>query len=107
MRILGTTGIALLAAWVADALLQRRVFAAALRAGLDDSNAEVRESSLYALSEIRDSTALSALIEGSILVAIILFLFLGEVRSAVVVIIALPLAMLMAFTLINDARQLF
>jgi cobalt-zinc-cadmium resistance protein CzcA len=42
-------------------------------------------------------TAVRALIEGSILVAIILFLFLGEVRSAVVVVVTLPLAMLIAF----------
>ncbi|CCH12682.1 MULTISPECIES: efflux RND transporter permease subunit [Stenotrophomonas] len=42
-------------------------------------------------------TAVRALIEGSILVAIILFLFLGEVRSALVVIVTLPLAMLIAF----------
>ncbi|NOZ37755.1 MAG: efflux RND transporter permease subunit, partial [Gammaproteobacteria bacterium] len=42
-------------------------------------------------------TAVKALLEGSILVAIILFLFLGEIRSAVVVISALPLAMLIAF----------
>ncbi len=42
-------------------------------------------------------TAVRALIEGSILVAIVLFLFLGELRSAVVVILALPLAMLIAF----------
>jgi len=47
-------------------------------------------------------TAVSALIEGSILVAIILFLFLGEVRSAVVVITALPLAMLMAFIMMQQ-----
>jgi cobalt-zinc-cadmium resistance protein CzcA len=42
-------------------------------------------------------TAESALLEGSILVAIILFLFLGELRSAIVVIVTLPLAMLFAF----------
>jgi cobalt-zinc-cadmium resistance protein CzcA len=42
-------------------------------------------------------TATAALIEGSILVAIILFLFLGELRSAIVVVITLPLAMLIAF----------
>ncbi len=42
-------------------------------------------------------TAEKALIEGSILVAIVLFLFLGEIRSALVVITALPLAMLIAF----------
>ncbi|MBA8885771.1 efflux RND transporter permease subunit [Dokdonella fugitiva] len=42
-------------------------------------------------------TAVRALIEGSLLVAVILFLFLGELRSALVVVIALPLAMLIAF----------
>lgn len=47
-------------------------------------------------------TAESALVEGSILVAIILFLFLGEVRSAVVVIVALPLAMLISFMLMQQ-----
>lgn len=47
------------------------------------------------------ATAESALLEGSILVAIILFLFLGEFRSAIVVIVTLPLAMLFAFILMN------
>jgi cobalt-zinc-cadmium resistance protein CzcA len=42
-------------------------------------------------------TAVRALVEGSLLVAVILFLFLGEIRSAVVVVITLPLAMLIAF----------
>ena len=49
------------------------------------------------LAEKAVSTAERALIEGSILVAIVLFLFLGELRSAIVVIAALPLAMLIAF----------
>tara|TARA_R110002049_G_scaffold22388_8_gene80204 strand:+ start:1587 stop:4712 length:3126 start_codon:yes stop_codon:yes gene_type:complete len=49
------------------------------------------------------NTAVSALVEGSILVAIVLFLFLGEIRSAVVVIAALPLAMLIAFIFMNEA----
>lgn len=48
-------------------------------------------------------TAVSALVEGSILVAIVLFLFLGEFRSAIVVITALPLAMLIAFIFMNEA----
>src|SRR5699024_3609092 len=48
-------------------------------------------------------TAVSALVEGSILVAIILFLFLGELRSALVVVVALPLAMLIAFICMNQA----
>src|SRR3569623_86954 len=47
-------------------------------------------------------TAESALVEGSILVAIILFLFLGEIRSALVVIVALPLAMLISFMLMQQ-----
>lgn len=48
-------------------------------------------------------TAIRALVEGSILVAIILFLFLGEVRSALVVVAALPLAMLAAFICMDQA----
>lgn len=55
---------------------------------------------VYDRTELVDkavSTAERALIEGSVLVAIVLFLFLGEIRSALVVIIALPLAMLIAF----------
>ncbi len=47
-------------------------------------------------------TAENALVEGSVLVAIILFLFLGEIRSAVVVILALPLAMLISFMLMQQ-----
>jgi len=47
-------------------------------------------------------TAETALIEGSILVAIVLFLFLGEVRSAIVVIVTLPLAMLIAFLMMEQ-----
>ncbi|MBL0162483.1 MAG: efflux RND transporter permease subunit [Xanthomonadales bacterium] len=42
-------------------------------------------------------TAVMALVEGSILVALILFVFLGDWRSALVVIVALPMAMLIAF----------
>jgi len=48
-------------------------------------------------------TAVRALVEGSILVAIVLFLFLGELRSALVVIVALPLAMLIAFICMGEA----
>jgi cobalt-zinc-cadmium resistance protein CzcA len=48
-------------------------------------------------------TAVRALIEGSILVAIVLFLFLGELRSALVVVVALPLAMLIAFICMEQA----
>ncbi len=49
------------------------------------------------------NTATNALIEGSILVAIVLFLFLGELRSATVVIAALPMAMLIAFIFMEQA----
>lgn len=42
-------------------------------------------------------TAIRALLEGSLLVAIVLFLFLGDLRCAFVVITALPMAMLIAF----------
>ncbi len=48
------------------------------------------------------NTATRALIEGAILVAIVLFLFLGELRSALVVIAALPLAMLIAFIMMQE-----
>lgn len=48
-------------------------------------------------------TAVRMLVEGSILVAIVLFLFLGEIRSAIVVITALPLAMLIAFIFMREA----
>jgi cobalt-zinc-cadmium resistance protein CzcA len=54
------------------------------------------------LVEKATSTAINALVEGSILVAIVLFLFLGEFRSALVVIAALPLAMLIAFIFMNE-----
>jgi len=47
------------------------------------------------------NTAESALVEGALLVAIVLFLFLGEIRSAVVVIVTLPMAMLIAFILMQ------
>ncbi|HHJ16120.1 MAG TPA: efflux RND transporter permease subunit [Gammaproteobacteria bacterium] len=48
------------------------------------------------------NTAVNALVEGSVLVAIVLFLFLGEIRSALVVIAALPLAMLIAFIMMGQ-----
>ncbi len=59
---------------------------------------------VYDRTEIVDKalkTAEIALLEGSILVAIVLFLFLGELRSAIVVIVTLPLAMLFAFILME------
>ncbi|SEF33596.1 CusA/CzcA family heavy metal efflux RND transporter [Variovorax sp. NFACC27] len=48
------------------------------------------------------ATAESSLVEGAILVAVILFLFLGEFRSAIVVVITLPMAMLIAFILMQQ-----
>jgi len=60
---------------------------------------------IYDRTDIVDKalkTAESALVEGSVLVAIVLFLFLGEIRSAIVVIVTLPLAMLIAFLLMNQ-----
>ncbi|MCF6275174.1 MAG: CusA/CzcA family heavy metal efflux RND transporter [Robiginitomaculum sp.] len=48
------------------------------------------------------STAEKALIQGAILIAIVLFLFLGEIRSAIVVTTALPIAMLIAFIMMNQ-----
>ncbi len=59
---------------------------------------------VYDRTELVDKalgTAERALIEGSILVAVVLFLFLGELRSAIVVIVTLPLAMLFAFIMMN------
>ena len=52
----------------------------------------VKLKPVYDRTEIVDkalSTSTNALIEGSILVAIVLFLFLGELRSAIVVIVTL------------------
>lgn len=48
------------------------------------------------------STMTSALLTGSILVAIILFLFLFELRSAFIVIISLPISLLIAFLLMQE-----
>jgi cobalt-zinc-cadmium resistance protein CzcA len=66
---------------------------------------DVKIKPVYERTELVEkavSTAERALIEGSILVAIVLFLFLGELRSAVVVIAALPLAMLIAFIFMKE-----
>ena len=49
------------------------------------------------------STATRTLLEGGVLVAVILFLFLGEIRSALLVVASLPLAMLIAFILMRQA----
>ncbi len=47
------------------------------------------------------STMTSALLSGSVLVAIVLFLFLFELRSAFIVILSLPLSLLIAFLLMK------
>ena len=67
---------------------------------------EVVVTPVYERTELVNAavgTAVRALIEGSILVAIVLFLFLGEFRSALVVVVALPLAMLVAFICMDYA----
>jgi cobalt-zinc-cadmium resistance protein CzcA len=83
---------------VVDAVKQKLTLAQqALPAG-------VTINPVYDRTDIVDKalgTAESALVEGSILVAIVLFLFLGEIRSALVVIVTLPLAMLIAFLLMQ------
>ena len=48
------------------------------------------------------STMTSALLIGSILVAIVLFLFLFELRSAFIVILSLPVSLLIAFLLMQE-----
>ncbi len=48
------------------------------------------------------STMTSALLTGSILVAIVLFLFLFELRSAFIVILSLPISLLIAFLLMQE-----
>ena len=61
---------------------------------------------VYERTELVDkavSTATQALVQGAILVTIILFLFLGELRSALVVIAALPISMLIAFIFMEQA----
>ncbi|OAT30116.1 cobalt-zinc-cadmium resistance protein/cation efflux system protein [Buttiauxella ferragutiae ATCC 51602] len=54
------------------------------------------------LVDLALKTAQSALLEGALLVAIVLFLFLGELRSALIVIITLPGSMLIAFILMQQ-----
>lgn len=66
----------------------------------------VKLEAFYDQTELVDKavgTAERALIEGGVLVVIILFLFLGEVRSALVVVSAVPLSMLIAFLLMDQA----
>jgi cobalt-zinc-cadmium resistance protein CzcA len=64
----------------------------------------VRVETLYDRTEITHkavNTMRSALISGVVLVAIVLFLFLFELRSAFIVILSLPLSLLIAFLLMD------
>jgi len=64
----------------------------------------VKLVSWYDQTELVDKavgTAERALLEGGVLIIVVLFLFLGEVRSALVVVSAVPLSMLAAFLLMK------
>jgi cobalt-zinc-cadmium resistance protein CzcA len=64
----------------------------------------VKIKTYYDQSELVEKavdTARRALLEGAVLVTIVLLLFLGEFRSSVVVVIAVPLCMLMAFIIME------
>lgn len=70
---------------------------ATVRAALPQT---LRLKPIYERTDLVDKavgTAVRALVEGALLVVVVLFLFLGEVRSAIVVVVTLPLAMLIAF----------
>jgi cobalt-zinc-cadmium resistance protein CzcA len=82
----------------------------AVKSKLDTVRAALPEGvvlkSIYDRTDLVDEavgTAVRALVEGSLLVALVLFLFLGELRSALVVIVALPMAMLIAFIGMDQA----
>ncbi|WP_456403475.1 efflux RND transporter permease subunit [Hydrogenimonas sp.] len=65
----------------------------------------VRIETLYDRTEITHkavSTMTKALLGGALLVAIVLFLFLFELRSAFIVILSLPLSLLIAFLLMRE-----
>ena len=66
--------------------------------------AGVRVTSYYDQSELVEravGTVKDALLEGAVLIVIILFLFLGNVRSALIVTAMLPLSLLLAFILMQ------
>src|SRR5574338_574402 len=66
--------------------------------------AGVRVTPYYDQSELVDravGTVKDALLEGAVLIVIILFLFLGNVRSALIVTAMLPLSLLLAFILMQ------
>ena len=64
----------------------------------------VKIKTIYDRSEITKkavATMTSSLIIGAILVSVILFLFLFEIRSALIVVLSLPISLLMAFLLMK------
>ena len=79
-----------------------------IKAKIDTVNrtlpAGVRIETLYDRTKITHkavNTMTSALISGVVLVAIVLFLFLFELRSAFIVILSLPISLLIAFLLMD------
>jgi cobalt-zinc-cadmium resistance protein CzcA len=79
-----------------------------LKEKIDTVNAALPEGveikTLYDRTEITHkavSTMTTALLSGVVLVAIVLFLFLFELRSAFIVILSLPLSLLVAFLLMD------
>ena len=56
-----------------------------------------------ALIEACISTVLNALLEGGVLVILVLFLFLAEFRTAVIVVLSLPLTFLLTFIVMGSA----
>ncbi|HSR11485.1 MAG TPA: CusA/CzcA family heavy metal efflux RND transporter, partial [Thermodesulfobacteriota bacterium] len=64
----------------------------------------IRMEPFYDQSELVEkavSTVGWALLEGGVLVSLVLFLFLGEIRTAVVVVSSIPISMLVAFLLME------
>ena len=76
---------------------------------INDSNmlpAGIKIVPYYQRSEIIKNsigTVTTALIEGALLVLLILFLFLRQIRGAFIVILALPLSLLLTFTVMKNA----
>ena len=68
--------------------------------------ADIKLDIAYDRTELIDKAiamADRAMIEGAILVIAVLFLFLGEVRSALIVVVAIPMARLIAFLFMDEA----
>jgi cobalt-zinc-cadmium resistance protein CzcA len=67
--------------------------------------ADIKLDIAYDRTELIDKAiamADRAMIEGAILVIAVLFLFLGEVRSALIVVVAIPMARLIAFLFMDE-----